>query len=158
VHALWEAKDDIDDLWAKPPPPMGRGLMQRVSRDQLFPHSGKEGREAGGKEHENRAGDKLAELVSASGLLNDVPVGAAFLDLCGGPGAWSQLLLERRELRLRGYGLTLRSGVGDTGDWHAQEKDEWYPELLRRSDWAALWGADGTGDLLKPGNIASCAR
>ena len=42
--------------------------MSRVARAQLFPHSGE-----GGREHENRAGDKLAELASAVGLMDGVP-------------------------------------------------------------------------------------
>merc|ERR1719337_422068 len=120
---------------------MGRNLLLRVARSQLFPHSGE-----GVKEHENRAGDKLAELSEAVGLLEGVPPGSAFLDLCGGPGAWSQFLLEDRELALQGYGLTLKSASGNTEDWHAQEKDDWYEELEAREDWKSLWGADGTGD------------
>jgi len=153
VQGLWDAKKALDDVWARPPPPMGRSIMQRISRAQLFPHSG--GKE--GNEHENRAGDKLAELVDAVGLLDDVPAGSAFLDLCGGPGAWSQFLLSKSELSLRGFGFTLRSGTGGADDWHAQEKDDWYSELLGRKDWKALWGRDGSGDLLKPGNVQHCA-
>jgi cap1 methyltransferase len=155
VRGLWEAKDRLEDLWSKPPPPFARSVFQRVARDQMFPHSGKEG-----KEYENRAGDKLAELVEAVGLLDGVPKKAAFLDLCGGPGAWSQLLLDAG-LGLQGFGLTLRSGGLDgraaSGDWQAQEKDDWYDDLVSRHDWCAVWGADGTGDLLKPGNVEHAA-
>eukprot|EP00438_Fugacium_kawagutii_P022828 Skav230303 [mRNA] locus=scaffold430:39580:40566:+ [translate_table: standard] len=42
VQSLWDAKSQLDELWNKPPPPMARSVMQRVARDQLFPHSGKE--------------------------------------------------------------------------------------------------------------------
>jgi len=153
VRSLWDAKEHLDSLWARPPPPMGRSLLQRVARDSLFPHSGKEG-----KEHENRAGEKLEELAAAVGLLDGIPSGSAFLDLCGGPGAWSQFLLGRRDLALRGFGFTLRSQSGTDGDWQAQEKDDWYQELLGRRDWKALWGKDGTGDLLKEQNLDHCAN
>eukprot|EP00930_Biecheleria_cincta_P054190 TRINITY_DN4014_c0_g1_i4.p1 TRINITY_DN4014_c0_g1~~TRINITY_DN4014_c0_g1_i4.p1 ORF type:complete len:701 (-),score=164.17 TRINITY_DN4014_c0_g1_i4:150-2174(-) len=153
VRELWEAKEQLDDLWNKPPPPLGRSMMQRVARDQLFPHSGKEG-----EKHENRAGEKLEELSNAVGLLEGVPVGAAFLDLCGGPGAWSQFLLAKPELAMRGFGLTLRSGSGDAADWQAEEKDDWYADLLENPNWSALWGADGTGDLLKPKNLEHSAN
>jgi len=154
VEALWEAKGRLDDLWHIPPPPLARSLMSRVARAQLFPHSGE-----GGKEHENRAGDKLAELASAVGLMEGVPRGSAFLDLCGGPGAWSQFMFARTDLALRGFGFTLKEGdVGEAGDWQAMDKDQWYPELVSRSDWRALYGANGTGDLLKPGNIEHAAR
>jgi len=153
VRELWEAKEQLDDLWNKPPPPLGRSLMQRVARDQLFPHSGKEG-----EKHENRAGEKLEELSKAVGLLEGVPVGAAFLDLCGGPGAWSQFLLAKPELAMRGFGLTLRSGSGDAADWQAEEKDDWYADLIQNPNWSALWGADGTGDLLKHQNLEHSAQ
>jgi len=128
--------------------------MARVARSQLFPHSGE-----GGQEHENRAGDKLAELSAVADLFDGIPVGAAFLDLCGGPGAWSQHILARKDLALRGFGFTLKAGaVGGADDWQADAKDEWYPDLLAHSNWTALWGADGTGDLLKPGNLQHVAN
>merc|ERR1712139_85086 len=68
VKKLWEAKGRLDDLWSRPPPPMARSLMTRVARSQLFPHSGE-----GGKEHENRAGDKLSEVSNLVGLLDGIP-------------------------------------------------------------------------------------
>jgi 23S rRNA U2552 (ribose-2'-O)-methylase RlmE/FtsJ len=153
VKDLWEAKERLEEIWQKPPPPMGRSLMQRVARDQLFPHSGKEG-----EKHENRAGEKLEELALAVGLLDDVKSGSGFLDLCGGPGAWSQYLLSKSDLALRGFGFTLRSGSGSEEDWQSQEKDDWYPELLEDARWTALWGADGTGDLLKPSNLTHSTK
>lgn len=154
VQGLWKAKGRLDELWNRPPPPMARSLMTRIARAELFPHSGE-----GGKEHANRAGDKLSELSDYVGLLDGVPYGSAFLDLCGGPGAWSQFVFDQCPgLNLRGFGLTLRSGAGDSNDWHAASKDDWYPELMHRRDWRAVWGRDGTGDLLKPGNLEHCAK
>eukprot|EP00746_Dinoflagellata_sp_MGD_P158339 gnl/MRDRNA2_/MRDRNA2_86444_c0_seq1.p1 gnl/MRDRNA2_/MRDRNA2_86444_c0~~gnl/MRDRNA2_/MRDRNA2_86444_c0_seq1.p1 ORF type:complete len:653 (+),score=152.70 gnl/MRDRNA2_/MRDRNA2_86444_c0_seq1:79-2037(+) len=150
VQTLWDAKDRLDAHYHIPPPPMGKSLLLRVARAQLFPHSGEGSKD---KEHDNRAGDKLSELASEVGLLKNVPKGSAFLDLCGGPGAWSQFLLQESEHALQGYGLTLKSAAGSDEDWHAEEKDDWYEELESRKDWHSLWGADGTGDLLKPGNI-----
>jgi hypothetical protein len=152
ITDLQAAKKRLDALWDKPPPPMARSLMTRTARSQLFPHSGE-----GGQEHENRAGDKLAELSAITDLLDGIPAGAAFLDLCGGPGAWSQHLLEKKDLALRGFGFTLKAGVGASEDWQADAKDEWYPDLYAHPDWTALWGVDGTGDLLKPGNLQHCA-
>jgi len=155
VEQLFHAKGRLDDLSNLPPPPMARGVMMRVARAQLFPHSGE-----GGKEHDNRAGDKLAELAEAVGLMEDIPKGSAFLDLCGGPGAWSQFLLEHSSLELTGFGFTLKTLHADVGngDWKAEDKDQWYPELERHPRWRALWGADGTGDLLKLGNLEHCAQ
>jgi 23S rRNA U2552 (ribose-2'-O)-methylase RlmE/FtsJ len=155
VQALWDAKSRLDDHYHIPPPPMGKSLLLRVARAQLVPHSGEGSKD---KEHDNRAGDKLAELSDEVGLLKGVPKGSVFLDLCGGPGAWSLFLLEDRELALQGYGLTLKSESGDAEDWHAQQKDDWYEELEARQDWHSLWGADGTGDLLKPGNLEQTTK
>jgi 23S rRNA U2552 (ribose-2'-O)-methylase RlmE/FtsJ len=153
VRALGAAKDRLDALWERPPPPMARSLMMRVARAQLFPSSGE-----GGRDHENRAGDKLAELSELTKLLDGITPGSAFLDLCGGPGAWSQHLLEKRDLHLRGYGFTLKAGAGAAEDWKAQAKDEWYADLYQHPNWTALWGADGTGDLLKLGNLEHCVE
>eukprot|EP00928_Gymnodinium_smaydae_P063258 TRINITY_DN468_c0_g2_i1.p1 TRINITY_DN468_c0_g2~~TRINITY_DN468_c0_g2_i1.p1 ORF type:complete len:710 (-),score=103.20 TRINITY_DN468_c0_g2_i1:379-2334(-) len=153
IQALWDAKGRIDELWNRPPPPMARSVISRVARAQLFPHSS-----VGGQEHENRAGDKMAEIVEVVGLLDGVPRGAAFLDLCGGPGAWSQHLLGHKDLALRGFGFTLKASAGSSDDWQAEEKDEWYDDLYDHPDWTALWGADGTGDLLKPGNLEHAAH
>jgi len=151
VQGLWSAKDRLDAHWERPPPPLGRSLLLRVARAQLFPNSGD-----GGKEHENRAGDKLQELAEEVKLLEGLPPQSAFLDLCGGPGAWSQMLLAHPTAQFRGYGFTLRTDSSAREDWHAEEKDQWYPELMSRQDWTALWGVDGSGDLLKPGNIEHC--
>lgn len=158
VQTLWDAKLQLDELWNKPPPPKARSVMQRVARDQLFPHSGKEGKEGKEGSHENRAGEKLEELAQAVGLLDGMQpgvVGARFLDLCGGPGAWSQYLLQ---MNFQGFGFTLRSGAGSEDDWQAEQKDDWYPELLRHPNWHAIWGADGTGDLLKPENLQHASQ
>jgi len=153
IKALCAAKGRLDQLWDRPPPPMARSLMTRVARSQLFPCSGN-----GGKEHENRAGDKLAEISEMTDLLDGIPAGAAFLDLCGGPGAWSQHLLEKTDLALRGYGFTLKADSGSSDDWKAEAKDEWYDDLYKHPNWKALWGADGTGDLLKLGNLEHCVN
>jgi cap1 methyltransferase len=155
VQGLWDAKGRLDAHYHIPPPPMGKSLLLRVARAQLFPHSGEGSKE---KEHDNRAGDKLADISEEVGLMKGVPKGSAFLDLCGGPGAWSQFLLEDKELALQGYGLTLKSESGNAEDWHAKQKDDWYEELEARQDWHSLWGADGTGDLLKPGNLENATQ
>jgi cap1 methyltransferase len=148
IEASWAAKDRLDALWNRPPPPMARSLITRVARSQMFPHSGE-----GGQDHENRAGDKLAQISEMIGLLDGIPEGAAFLDLCGGPGAWSQHLLDQTQLGLRGFGFTLASESGAAGDWQAQGKDDWYEDLYEHPNWSALWGLDGKGDLLKTGNL-----
>jgi hypothetical protein len=110
------AKERLDALWDRPPPPMARSLMTRVARAQLFPSSGK----GDNDKHENRAGDKLADLSDISDLFDGIPAGSAFLDLCGGPGAWSQYLLAKKDLALRGFGFTLKANAGSAEDWKAE--------------------------------------
>lgn len=153
IESSWAAKDRLDALWNRPPPPMARSLITRVARSQLFPHSGE-----GGQDHENRAGDKLAQISEVIDLLDGIPKGSAFLDLCGGPGAWSQHLLDKTQLALRGFGFTLKAAAGGADDWQAQDKDEWYQDLYDHPNWTALWGKDGSGDLLKSGNLEHCVR
>merc|ERR1712046_412088 len=62
------------------------------------------------------------------------------------------------DLDLQGFGFTLKADAGSADDWKAQEKDEWYEDLYEHPNWKALWGADGTGDLLKMGNLEHCVR
>lgn len=154
IEAQMAAKERLDALWDRPPPPMARSLMTRVARAQLFPSSGK----GDNDKHENRAGDKLADLADISDLFDGIPAGSAFLDLCGGPGAWSQYLLAKKDLALRGFGFTLMADAGSADDWKAEAKDEWYADLEAHPNWTALWGADGTGDLLKQGNLDHCVQ
>jgi len=151
IEALWREKDRVEAIWEIPPPPMGRSLLLRVARVQLFPHSGE-----GKDEHKNRAGEKLAELSEAVDLMSGVPRKSGFLDLCGGPGAWSQYFLNL-PYEMQGYGFTLKSSTGSDDDWHAVSRDDWYPDLMHHRNWTALWGSDGTGDLLKTGNLDHCA-
>merc|ERR1719313_2266748 len=142
VEAACAAKGRMDALWSRPPPPMARSLISRVARAQLFHHSGE-----GGQEHENRAGDKLAQISELMALLDGVPEGSAFLDLCGGPGAWSQHLLDHPSaapLGLRGFGFTLRPAAGESEDWKSQDKDMWYQDLCERSNWIARTGLEIT--------------
>lgn len=153
IESSWAAKDRLDALWNRPPPPMARSLITRVARSQLFPHSGE-----GGQDHENRAGDKLAQISNMVGLLDNISRGSAFLDLCGGPGAWSQHLLGKHDLALQGFGFTLKAESGGSDDWKAQAKDEWYQDLIEHPNWTALWGLDGSGDLLKIGNLEHCVK
>ena len=74
---------------------------------------------------------------------------ATFIDICGGPGAWSELVL--RETPLRGFGVTLNAPMTSQGE-------TWYARLAEGGRWQALWGADGTGNVYPPANIEHVAE
>ncbi|KAI8618661.1 FtsJ-like methyltransferase-domain-containing protein [Chytriomyces sp. MP71] len=95
----------------------------------------------------NRAAVKLANLdfltgfmVSAS-LVDGGRLAGNFVDLCAGPGGFSEYLLHRLEkshhARGNGYGITLRGEL----DFDAT--------LLSRGGLTPYYGRDGSGDLTK---------
>jgi len=89
-----------------------------------------------------RAGDKLEEIIQMHPHIlptKDI----VFYDLCGGPGAWSMLLLTK-------YGSSVMRGVGITlhGD---KRKWLWYRQLRESTKWCAV-DADG-GDITTFTNI-----
>ncbi|RNF09573.1 methyltransferase [Trypanosoma rangeli] len=139
--ALWKTKSALDDV---------NESAYLAARDALFPLavSGSQGVVLFG----NRAGHKLREAMEATGVwehLQHETVGRkgslAFADVCGGPGAFSQALFgmcRQHKLKLRGFGMTLRSVKGL----------DWYSSLL--SDrFLATYGIDGTGDVFNLANI-----
>ncbi|ORC85534.1 methyltransferase [Trypanosoma theileri] len=140
---LWETKTALDSI---------DNAAYMAARDALFPLavSGRQGASAFG----NRAGHKLYETMEASGVWEHLREEwlsqkkgkrIGFVDVCGGPGAFSQALFAMSKgykLKLRGFGMTLR-GV---------EGLDWYSNLLSR-DFLPTYGIDGTGDIFKLANI-----
>ncbi|RNF08166.1 methyltransferase [Trypanosoma conorhini] len=139
--ALWETKTALDGL--------NEGAYL-AARDALFPLavSGSQGAVSFG----NRAGHKLREALEATGVwehLQHETCGRnsriAFADVCGGPGAFSQALFamsRQYKLKLRGFGMTLRSVKGL--DWYSS---------LPSDRFLATYGVDGTGDVFNLANI-----
>eukprot|EP00672_Neobodo_designis_P016606 CAMPEP_0174831628 /NCGR_PEP_ID=MMETSP1114-20130205/3208_1 /TAXON_ID=312471 /ORGANISM="Neobodo designis, Strain CCAP 1951/1" /LENGTH=421 /DNA_ID=CAMNT_0016065459 /DNA_START=30 /DNA_END=1292 /DNA_ORIENTATION=- len=71
-----------------------------------------------------------------------------FVDICGGPGAFSQALFQTapKKVKVRGFGLTLM-------DRHVGADAGWYPQLTKRRDFAVSFGVDGRGDIYNPANV-----
>ena len=145
-----------------------------ATRDELFPlaHSG------GNMQFQNRAGHKLKETMDATGIwellvgreamvLDSVPgrqhrddkkekkkkkkgkpKTVAFADVCGGPGAFSQLLYQTcpRGVKLNGFGMTLL-------DEHLGAPQGWYPDLTQKKGFIACFGMDGQGNIYNTSNI-----
>jgi len=73
-------------------------------------------------------------------------VGTYFIDVCGGPGAFTQLLLRKGPKPARGYGITLR--LTDT-----PSSDQWYANLKTDKRFSILYGKDDTGSVYHPDNL-----
>lgn len=69
--------------------------------------------------------------------------GCRFLDVCGGPGAFSQVVMEVSQAK-EGFGITLVTK--DT-----PKSELWYKNLLEESKFTAIYGVDETGNVYKPG-------
>lgn len=140
VDELWAQKNRLDDLFDA-----GKGDIYYRVRDQQFPQDRK-----GSAKFANRAGDKLWQVHVAvqDGLFDPLPPGSAFFDICGGPGAFSQLLLEKFSELRTGYGMTLRVPMTSSNDY-------WYKALENHNRFHILWGADDQGDVYVPENLDS---
>ena len=144
----------------------------RIRRNVLFPECS-----SGSRKYRNRAGDKLEAVLEESGILNLLRYSTAsekefvFVDVCGGPGAFSEMLFAwgKENLpnltRIIGVGITLRP----TEQGSVPSSVAWYPSLLAKATpstsersstsvtecFLPLWGNDGTGNLLLSKNVNS---
>ncbi|KAF7721129.1 FtsJ methyltransferase domain-containing protein 2 [Apophysomyces ossiformis] len=104
----------------------------------------------------NRAATKLAALDVTFGLLQDATL--TFVDICGGPGGFSEYLLWRAHSwggEAQGFGITLKAPSDlDYLNWHVEQfRSDAMPSKLK-----ILNGVDGTGDLYKEENIRDFAK
>ncbi|CUE73123.1 Cap-specific mRNA (nucleoside-2-O-) methyltransferase 1, putative [Bodo saltans] len=130
-----------------------------AARDALFPlaTSGTQGATT----FRNRAGYKLMESMEVTGVWEQVTKlckqngwrQAAFADVCGGPGAFSQALYATvpkyfsSKRSIRGYGMTLLNEGDDTL--------QWYPNLTGNKQFFVLHGTEGTGNIYPTENLHS---
>jgi cap1 methyltransferase len=136
------------------------GIPERsyyYSRDKVFPlsHRGVNDKHANFK---NRAGYKLEQCLAAVDMwlhvLRDGDPAkkprkkVVFVDVCGGPGAFSQTLYNNKPkyTKMEGFGMTLM-------DSHVNAPKGWYPDLPKRNGFTPTFGVDGTGNIYVPGNI-----
>lgn len=149
IKALWAQKDRMDVLFDR-----GKGSQYYYHRDSKFEQDRR-----GSSRFLNRAGDKLWEVHEAFAphLFEgaEKPERAAFADVCGGPGAFSDMLLERCRMPW-GYGITLQ--LPDT-----PKTDVWYKQL---QDTRGIGGRftihegvpDGKGDVYSPENLEAMVK
>jgi cap1 methyltransferase len=135
IRALWGQKNRLDDLFDS-----GQDKIYYQVRDSIFPQDKK-----GSSRFSNRAGDKLWEVHEAVDLFEGIEK-TTFIDLCGGPGAFSQMLLERAPAPSFGYGMTLKVPM-------TPSSDVWYRQLETDRNFTITYGEDGTGDVYKSANL-----
>ena len=145
VLALWTQKSRMDPLFSKENRALG---AYQLSRNTLFA-----GDVRGSKVFRNRAGDKLFEVLQHSGIATALEQPRRlllFADVCGGPGAFSEVVFKLSEGRAEhtiGIGTTLAHAKGGTADW--------YPALMRDSRFVPVYGPDGTGDMYNPATVTA---
>jgi 23S rRNA U2552 (ribose-2'-O)-methylase RlmE/FtsJ len=90
---------------------------------------------------------------AARKLIKMKPRDVVFVDVCGGPGGFSQALLDEvpklPNTKVRGYGMTLDFKTADGCDLR------WYPTLIKKRNFTATYGIDGTGSVYNPANVES---
>ncbi len=86
----------------------------------------------------------LWQVHDETGLFSES--GGVFFDVCGGPGAWSEVLLKEKKQRWSGFGMTLKLP-------NTPMSDMWYDHLMRNHKWQPLWGVDGTGNVYNHKNL-----
>lgn len=105
---VWDLKLKLGEIFDA-----GHGETYVKVRDELFPQDAK-----GSSAHFNRAGDKVGVVVGSLLMkqlmeivdhlkLFDWTGGTCFLDLCGGPGGFSQHLLTNAPQPCTGYRSSL---------------------------------------------------
>ncbi|EER07948.1 hypothetical protein Pmar_PMAR003269 [Perkinsus marinus ATCC 50983] len=162
VDELWQQKTRMDQLFDRR---LGR-VYHRV-RGRIFPTTISGSANVG---ISNRAGDKLWEVLDAldvwPSLLRlvrsegggqdgeEAEMKIRYVDVCGGPGAFSELvknLGERENVKTIGKGMSLKIDA-------AQSKEAsciWYQHLLDSEDFDAVWGPDGDGNVYSPSNLTA---
>ncbi|KAH3761515.1 ribosomal RNA large subunit methyltransferase J protein [Pelomyxa schiedti] len=141
VEGLWKQKTRMDSVWDN-----GSYSAYQTIREAIFQHDRR------AKQYANRDGDKLWQIQEEVDLFLNSGTGLTFLDLCGGPGAFSQVLLNRAPQPSYGWGVTLSRDAG------APDNKWWFPQLSQNKRWRALRGRDGTGNIYNPKNIAEVAK
>jgi 23S rRNA U2552 (ribose-2'-O)-methylase RlmE/FtsJ len=102
----------------------------------------------------NRAATKLAALDATFGLTAGTEQNKefTFLDICGGPGGFSEYILWRIHSwggSAHGYGITLKSPATEEMNWHVEK----FRSDIPRHSLTIIDGVDSTGDLYKEENI-----
>lgn len=133
IKDLWREKSRLDSMFDS-----GKERLYINMRDKVFPQDRK-----GSKKFSNRAGDKLFEINQIIKFF-DNSKSFKFLDICGGPGAFSELVLSLNET-ITGYGITL-----DDSD------SKWYNSLQNNNRYTIMWGSDNSGNIYNPSNLEYC--
>jgi cap1 methyltransferase len=138
VARLWAAKDRMDFLFDAQ-----LGNLYYGVRERLFPQD-----HHGSSTFWNRAGDKLYQVMEEADVFPaDEKAPLRFVDVCGGPGAFSQVLLSLNDPpQTRGWGITLRGS-------DMPHSDSWYKLLHVDDRFTAVFGPTNSGDVFVYENL-----
>lgn len=143
IKEVWRQKERINPFFDK-----NILWKYKKAREICFPEDSR-----GSYVHSNRAGDKLCEINEFTDIFRkkNTQLRTCF-DIAGGPGSWSQILLNQKK-----KGFVLWSGYGITMKDKTNEKDhrEWYRDLVKNKRFKTLWGKDGTGNIYSHENYLS---
>ena len=137
----WASKDRLDLLFD-----LGFGATFYAARNRCFPTDTK-----GSNKFSNRAGDKLQTVLQFLRIEPPKDEKVFFIDLCGGPGAFSQYFLRRGPSN-EGYGMTLLSETA------VKNSLSWYPALLKHRRFQIVVGETKDGNIYKPENMVDLVR
>lgn len=101
-----------------------------------------------GGNNDNAVYYKFIQVHETANIFSGVHNGTVFFDVCGGPGAFSQLLLQKAPSPVSGYGMTLIEDDSSIA---------WYKYLHNEKRWKALAGVDGTGNIYSKANVLHAA-
>lgn len=138
VDELWQEKSRMDYLYDN-----NKGYLYTKERDRQFPQD-----KRGSLNFSNRAGDKLWQIHDSTpgNLFTCLNKGCAFYDLCGGPGAFSELLLSNFDEFSKGFGITLKVAM-------TRDNKYWYSSLEKNDKFHISWGQTNDGDIYVPENL-----
>lgn len=132
VLILFSLKERLEDLFKN-----GKERSYYSTRDRLYPLS-----KRGSEKYSNRAGDKFDEIFFTSPFFHSVEFN--FVDICGGPGAWSEILISKTQGQ--GYGITLKD---------VSTNLQWYPNLRNQKRFNIVNGVKENGDICDMDNYHS---
>jgi len=144
LDKLWDQKNRLDKMFDEEVNPRHTEIYSRKElyyeyREHHFPIE-KTATKAAMRRRGNNAGWKFREICEGTGFLEEKR-NYTFLDICGGPGAWSQELFKEPDVR-KGYGISLREGTA--------KECVWYDKLTDGSfNFRAVWGPDKDGNVMQ---------
>lgn len=98
----------------------------------------------------NRAAFKLMEIDHMVNLIGSVKEHPRFVDICGGPGGFTEYMLWKTNSRAKGWGITLKTN--NNLDWNLGDMRK---NKIDTSRFSFYYGREKNGDITSPSNMSS---